>query len=181
MLWVRPLAPVRPKRQCSRASRASIPLAARALFGRTPSTSSAVLGWAGGGEEVDEQFVDALGLVVMDPVRRVGQALDAVEVGHVLVVGLGELGAEVAIALPPDDQGGRRDRVKLLLGPFGVAPRRGSSRSSRSPRRAATTPRRSDRSPRSVYGGLGVAQEVLEELASACARTWCSGSLGSWK
>jgi hypothetical protein len=29
------------------------------------------------GEELDEQFVDALGLVVMDPVRGVGQALDA--------------------------------------------------------------------------------------------------------
>ena len=28
----------------------------------------------------------------MDPVGRVGQALDAVEVGHVVVVGLGELG-----------------------------------------------------------------------------------------
>jgi hypothetical protein len=28
-------------------------------------------------------------LVVMDPVRGVGQALDAVEVGYVVVVGLG--------------------------------------------------------------------------------------------
>ena len=44
----------------------------------------------GRGEEVDEQLVDALGLVVVDPVRGVGQALDAVEVGHVVVVGLGE-------------------------------------------------------------------------------------------
>jgi hypothetical protein len=59
------------------------------------------------GEEVDEQLVDAFSLVVVDPVRRVGQALDAVEVGHVVVVGLGEFWAEVAIALPPDDQGGR--------------------------------------------------------------------------
>ena len=46
----------------------------------------------GRSEEVDEQLVDALGLVVVDPVRRVGQALDAVEVGDVLVVGLGETG-----------------------------------------------------------------------------------------
>jgi hypothetical protein len=41
----------------------------------------AVLGGAGGTEKVDEQLRDALSLVVMDPVRRVGEALDAVEVG----------------------------------------------------------------------------------------------------
>src|SRR5512132_1316291 len=64
---------------------------------------------AGGGEEVDEQLVDALGLVVVDPVRGVGQALDVVEVGHVVVVGLGERGAEVAVLFAPDDQRGRRD------------------------------------------------------------------------
>jgi hypothetical protein len=64
----------------------------------------AVLGWAGGSEEVDQQLCDALGLVVMDPMRGVRQALDAVEVGHVVAVRLGELGAEVAIALSPDDQ-----------------------------------------------------------------------------
>jgi hypothetical protein len=34
-------------------------------------------------------LVDAFSLVVMDPVRRVGQALDAVEVGYVVTVGLG--------------------------------------------------------------------------------------------
>ena len=68
----------------------------------------------GAGEEVDEQLVDALGLVVMHPVGRVGQALDT-EVGHVLVVRLGQLGAEVAVALPPDDQGARRDGTDLLL------------------------------------------------------------------
>jgi hypothetical protein len=33
--------------------------------------------------------------------RRLGQALDAVEVGHVVAVGLRELGNQVAIALPP--------------------------------------------------------------------------------
>ena len=43
----------------------------------------------------------------MDPVRGVGQALDAVEVGYVVVVGLGEFAAEVAIVMAPDDQGGR--------------------------------------------------------------------------
>jgi hypothetical protein len=58
-----------------------------------------VLGRAGGTEKVDEQLRDALRLVVMDPVRRVGEALDAVEVGYVIVFGLGEFGAEVAIAL----------------------------------------------------------------------------------
>jgi mannitol 2-dehydrogenase len=42
-----------------------------------------------GGEEVDQQLVDAFRLVVMHPVRRVGQALHAVEVGYVVVVGLG--------------------------------------------------------------------------------------------
>src|SRR5439155_24682786 len=52
-----------------------------------PAPSS--LGWAGGGEEVDEQLCDALRLVVMDPMRRVGQAHDAVEVGHIVAVGLG--------------------------------------------------------------------------------------------
>jgi hypothetical protein len=56
------------------------------------------VGW---GEEVDEQLCDALRLVVMDPVRRVGQLHDAVEVGHILAVGLAHPGAEVAIALPP--------------------------------------------------------------------------------
>src|SRR4051795_1702396 len=69
-----------------------------------------------GSEEVDEQLVDAFRLVVMDPVRRVGQALDAVEVGYVVAVGLGEFGAEVGIALPPDDQRRRRDRAQLCRG-----------------------------------------------------------------
>ena len=36
----------------------------------------------------------------MHPVRRVRQALDAVEVGHVVAVRLGEVRAEVGIALP---------------------------------------------------------------------------------
>src|ERR671934_2886701 len=74
------------------------------------------------GEEVDQQLVDALSLVVMHPVRRVGQALDAVEVGHVVAVGLGEVGAEVGVTLTPDDQCRRRDGAKLrrsfLLGLF---------------------------------------------------------------
>ena len=68
------------------------------------------------GEEVDKQLVDAFSLVVMHPMRRVGQALHAVEVGHVVAVGLGEFGAEVGIALPPDDQCRRRDRAKLCCG-----------------------------------------------------------------
>jgi hypothetical protein len=40
----------------------------------------------------------------MDPVRRVGQALDTVEVGYVIVLRLGKIGAEVGIAFAPDDQ-----------------------------------------------------------------------------
>jgi hypothetical protein len=43
-----------------------------------------------GGEKVDQQLVDAFTLVVMHPVRRVGQALDAIEVGYVTVVGFRE-------------------------------------------------------------------------------------------
>jgi hypothetical protein len=50
---------------------------------------SAVLGWQGWGEEIDEQLGDPLRLIVMDPMRRAGQALDAVQVGHIVVVGLG--------------------------------------------------------------------------------------------
>jgi hypothetical protein len=49
-------------------------------------------------------LVDAFSLVVMHPVRRIRQALDPVEVGYVIVIGLGEFGAQVGIALPPDDQ-----------------------------------------------------------------------------
>src|SRR5262245_41999279 len=56
------------------------------------------------GEEVDKQLVDAFTLVVMHPVRGVGQALNAVEVGYVSVVGLGEFRAEVGIALAPNGQ-----------------------------------------------------------------------------
>jgi hypothetical protein len=41
---------------------------------------------------------------VVDPVRRVGQALDAVEAGHIVAVRLAHSGAEVAIALAPDEQ-----------------------------------------------------------------------------
>jgi hypothetical protein len=50
---------------------------------------SAVLGCYGRGEKLGEQLSDALVLVVMDPVRGVGQALDPVEVRYVIVLGLG--------------------------------------------------------------------------------------------
>ena len=66
--------------------------AAISSWTRAPGTRRSpwsVLGGQGGGEKVDEQLVDAFVLVVMDPVRGVGQALDAVEVGHVVVVRLG--------------------------------------------------------------------------------------------
>src|SRR3954449_9498685 len=117
-----------------------------------------------GREEVDEQPVDALGLVVVDPVRGVGQALDAVEVGDVLVVGLGEIRAEVAILLAPDDQGGRRDWLKLRLGALRRA-YRGAVVVDHRGRCALLRPRLDVaiglllRVPR-----LGVAEEVLEEL-----------------
>ena len=62
---------------------------------------------------------DALSLVVMDPMRGVGQELDPVEVGHVVVIGLGQIFAEVAIPLAPDDQGRRRDRAKCRFGTLG--------------------------------------------------------------
>ena len=58
-----------------------------------------VAGGQGRGEKVREQLVDALGLVVMHPVRGVGQALNAVQAGHVVAVGFGQFGAEVVIAL----------------------------------------------------------------------------------
>ena len=44
---------------------------------------SAAWGRSGRSEEVDEQLVHALGLVVVDPMRGVGQAFDTIEVGHV--------------------------------------------------------------------------------------------------
>ena len=47
-----------------------------------------LVGWAGVKKSMSS-WLNALSLVVMDPVRGVGQALDAVEVGHVVVVGLG--------------------------------------------------------------------------------------------
>jgi hypothetical protein len=40
------------------------------------------------------RLIHPLRLIVMDPMRRV-EELDAVEVGHVFAVGLGEFGAEV--------------------------------------------------------------------------------------
>jgi hypothetical protein len=58
-------------------------------------------------------LVDAFGLVVMHPVRRIGQAFHAVEVGYVIGLGFCEVRAEVGIALPPDDQCRRRNRAKL--------------------------------------------------------------------
>jgi len=48
--------------------------------------------------------------------RGVGQALDAVQVGYVVVVRLGQFRAEVAIAFAPDDEGGRLDRAKRRFG-----------------------------------------------------------------
>ena len=52
---------------------------------------------------------DALGLVLVHPVRRLRQAHHALEVGHVDALRLGELGAQVAIALAPDHECRRLD------------------------------------------------------------------------
>lgn len=60
-----------------------------AAEGTIRGRASAFLFRQGGGEETGEQLGDALGLVVMHPVGGVGQALDAVQVGYVVVVGLG--------------------------------------------------------------------------------------------
>src|SRR4051812_9908100 len=79
-----------------------------------------------GREEVDEQLIDALGGVVVDPMRGVGQALDAVEVGYVVVVGLRQFWAKVMILLPPDDQCGCLDRAKRGFGALGRGSHRGS-------------------------------------------------------
>src|SRR3954451_22608225 len=55
-----------------------------------------------GREEFDEHLVDALGLVVVDPMRRVGQALDAVEVRDVLGLGVGGVRPWGALLLRAD-------------------------------------------------------------------------------
>src|ERR671931_12333 len=116
---------------------------------------------AGGSEEVDEQLVDVLGLVVVDPVRGVGQALDAVEVGHVVVVGLSERRAEEAVAPAPDDQRRRRDGTDL--------PRRVAHREAVIVDHRRLRPRLRPRLDVTLYllgrvRRLRVAQEVLEEL-----------------
>jgi hypothetical protein len=56
-----------------------------------------------GGEELGEQLVYALGLVVLYPVRCVWQAHNTLEVRDVGRIRFGQLGAEVAVALSPDD------------------------------------------------------------------------------
>src|SRR5437764_3722701 len=68
-----------------------------------------------GSEIVDQQLRDARRLVVMHPMRRVGQALDAIQVGYVVAVGLGQVFAEEPVALPPDDQRRRLDRLNRCL------------------------------------------------------------------
>ena len=59
----------------------------------------------GGSEEIDEQSLDALGLVVMHPMRGVRQPLDPNEVRHVVVIGLGQAAVpELWEAVQQDDQ-----------------------------------------------------------------------------
>src|SRR5215467_12075781 len=71
---------------------------------RASRPSSADLAGGCEREKVCEQLRDALRLVVVHPMRRVGQALDMVQVWNVIAIGLGQLGAEVAVVLPPDDE-----------------------------------------------------------------------------
>src|SRR4051794_19767102 len=96
--------------------------------------------------------------------RRVGQAPDAVEIGDVLVVGLGEIRPEVAILLAPDDQGRRRDRLKLGLGALRRS--HGGAVVVDHRRRCALLRPRLDIAVGLLLRvrRLGVAQEVLEEL-----------------
>src|SRR5215831_20479064 len=104
-------------------------------------------------------------LVVMDPVRSAGQALDAVQAGHVIVVWLSEIGAEIAIGFAPDDQCGRRDWAKLRLGTLRWRPDRGPVVVDHPGGRAWLGPRLDvavDFFRR--VGGVGVAQEVPEEV-----------------
>ena len=94
-----------------------------------------------------------------------GRRSNAVQAGDVVVLGLGELGAEVAIAFSPDDQGGRLDRVNLRFGLLGRGPHRGPVVVDHRGGRARLGPgldvavgllRRE--------GRAGVAQEVPEEM-----------------
>jgi len=55
---------------------------------RRPRSPWSVFWWQGRGEKVGKQLIDALVLVVMDPVRGVRQALDTGQIGHVVVLRL---------------------------------------------------------------------------------------------
>src|SRR5439155_24504232 len=113
-------------RPTGRATSSSAGLSRTGWPGRVVTSSAlAVVCCQGGGEKVDEHLVDALSLVVMHPMGRIGHALYPVEVGHIVLVGLGEFGAEVAIALPPDDQRGRADGAKRRFGLLGRGSVRG--------------------------------------------------------
>jgi hypothetical protein len=101
----------------------------------------------------------------MDPVRRVGQPLDAGQVGHVVVLGLGEFGAEVTIGLAPDDQGGRLDRVNRGCSLLRRGPHRGPVVVDHRGGRARLRPRL-DVAIHLLWrvGGVGVVQEVPEKV-----------------
>ncbi len=72
------------------------------------SVASADPGGVDRGDEVGEQPGDALGLVLVPPVRRVGRSLDAVRVRHVGAVRPGRFGTRRTVTLAADDQRGRR-------------------------------------------------------------------------
>lgn len=54
------------------------------------------------GEEADQKLAHPLGFIVLHPVACVGEPDDPLEVRYVTRFGLGQLGAEVSVALPPD-------------------------------------------------------------------------------
>src|SRR6478736_10057388 len=54
------------------------------------------------GEEVGAQLSDVDGLVVVHPMGRLRQSLDALQIWHVVVFRLGELLPQILVAFPPN-------------------------------------------------------------------------------
>lgn len=88
------------------------------------AANQARLGGQRRSEKVGEQLRDARWLIVMDPVRR-GQALNAVQVGYVIVVWLGQFLADVAVVLPPGNSPSDRSAPVRWCLSRGMAARRG--------------------------------------------------------
>lgn len=80
-----------------------------------------MLGWPGA-EEIDEEFGDAGGFFVLEPVRGVGES---VELGGVAVAQavVGHFGEEESVAFAPEDASGD---VDLRVGELGAMARGGA-------------------------------------------------------